>query len=436
VNCRQLAFARGSAAPKKRNGADEKSRIERKRGAIAMIMRKDRWKAIVTPAGFLMIATAMNQMSFASWQTLINNFAKDSFGATGFEIGLQQSVRELPGLLAFSATFWLLAMREQTLALVSLVILGIGIAATGLFASVFGFYITTFVMSVGFHYYETMNQSLSLQWFGKQEAPVVLGRVMSAAAFANIIAFAMIWLIAKFMPVSYRTMFLGFGILSILAGGVLAFVFPWFPQKVKQREGLVLRKRYWLYYALNFMGGARRQIFIVFAAWLMVEKFQYRPEDVAALFLINYIFNFFISPKVGRFILRFGEAAAITFENISLFFVFLAYALVSDPFWAAFLYVVDNAFFSLSIAQRTYFQKIADPADIAPTSGVAFTINHIAAVFLPFLLGIVWLYSRPAVFVCGAGFATVSLVLARFIPRDPAPGRETIFADTLVQPAQ
>lgn len=382
---------------------------------------------LITPFAFLAIATATNQMSFASWQTLVNNFAKD-FGATGFEIGVQQSIREIPGLLAFTAVFVLMLMREQTLARASLFVLGLGIAMTGFFPSIGGFYLTTLIMSIGFHYYETVNQSLSLQWFDRKEAPMQLARIMSLSAITQCAAYLFILVAARWWGVSYQSFFLGFGLLSIAAAIWLSFAYPTFPQKVPQNRGLVLRARYWLYYALNFMGGARRQIFIVFAAWLMVEKFGYKPEDVAALFLANYLFNFFAAPVIGRFILRFGERAAIMFENASLICVFIAYAYVQDARWAAGLYIIDNAFFALSIAQKTYFQKIADPADMAPTAGVAFTINHIAAVFLPAALGLLWLKSPSAVFFCGAGFALISFVLATLIPRDPDASHTTILA--------
>ena len=390
----------------------------------------------ITPTAFLMIATAMNSMSFASWQSLINNFGKDSFGASGYEIGLQQSIREIPGLLAFTAIFCLVFVREQRLAVIAVGIMGIGIALTGFVPSALGFYVTTLIMSVGFHYYEKMNQSLSLQWFSVAEAPVRLGRIMSASAFAQILGYGLIFALAAWFHAPYVTMFLSFGGLAFAAAVYLGVAFPHFPQKVVQRSGLVMRRRYWLYYALNFMTGARRQIFTVFAAWLMVERFNYRVEEVAALFLINCVFNLIMAPKIGGLILRFGERAAIVSENFSLMFVFIAYALVENANIAAALYVIDNAFFSLSIAQKTYFQKIADSADIAPTAGVAFSINHIAAVFIPFLLGLLWLESRSAVFYCGAGFAAVSMVLGFLIPRQPGHGRETAFSAHVAAPAE
>jgi len=90
--------------------------------------------------------------------------------------------------------------------------------------------------------------------------------------------------------------------------------------------------------------------------------------------------------------------------------------------------VIDHLFFALALAMKTYFQKIAAPGDIAPTAAVAFTINHIAAVFLPALLGLLWLVSPGAVFGLAASMALVSLMLALMIPRNPEPGNETIFS--------
>ena len=158
----------------------------------------------------------------------------------------------------------------------------------------------------------------------------------------------------------------------------------------------------------------------------MVEKFGYDVHEISALFLINCIFNMVFAPQIGKFIGRFGERKMLTVEYIGLIVVFVAYAFVSDPWVAAGLYVVDHAFFAMAIAMKTYFQKIADPADIAPTAGVAFTINHIAAVVIPAVFGLIWLVSPAAVFLIGAGMAGISLILARLVPLDPVEGREWI----------
>jgi hypothetical protein len=191
-----------------------------------------------------------------------------------------------------------------------------------------------------------------------------------------------------------------------------------------------LRKRYWLFYALTFMSGARRQIFMVFAGFLMVEKFGYSVSDIAALFMINHVFNWAFAGRIGLIVGRIGERRALTFEYCGLFCVFIAYAFVNDGLWAGVLYVADHLFFSLAIAIKTYFQKIADPADMASTAGVAFTINHIAAVFIPVLFGLVWLVSPMMVFLMGAIMAVISLILARNIPIQPRAGCEVLWGAT------
>jgi len=200
--------------------------------------------------------------------------------------------------------------------------------------------------------------------------------------------------------------------------------FPTFTSVIPQRKHLLLRKRYWLYYALTFMGGARRQIFMVFAGFLMVEKFDYSVSDIAALFIINHLFNWAFASRIGVLVGRIGERRALTFEYCGLFCVFTAYAFVDSAAWAGALYVADHLFFSLAIAIKTYFQKIADPADMASTAGVAFTINHIAAVFIPVLFGLVWLVSPMLVFLMGSVMALISLLLARNIPMRPCEGYE------------
>ena len=73
----------------------------------------------------------------------------------------------------------------------------------------------------------------------------------------------------------------------------------------------------------------------------------------------------------------------------------------------------------MAIAIKTYFQKIADPADIAATSSISFTINHIAAVVLPAALGLIWVINHSVVFFVGAGIAAFSLGLAQLIPDNP-----------------
>ncbi|PTM38796.1 MFS transporter [Bosea sp. 124] len=388
-----------------------------------------------SPTIFLMTLAFINWLGFASWSALLNNFAKEAAGFTGADIGILQSVREIPGFLAFTAIvlFWI--MREQVLAYLSLVTLGIGVAITGFYPTLGGLLLTTTVMSLGFHYYETAQQSLQLQLLPKSEAPRLLGRIAGASATAQLLAFGTIAVIWRVLQPGYVVVFLASGSLVVVLAILAWALFPRFQGAVPQNKGFVLRRRYWLYYALTFMSGARRQIFMAFGGFLLVERFGYDVSATAMLLLATYGINTFMGPMLGHLVGRFGERATIQLENVSLIVVFIGYALASHGHfagWGVFvagaLFIVDGVFFTLTLAQRTYFQKIADPADIAPTSAVAFTINHIAAVVLPVTFGLIWLRDPAIVFYIGAAVATVSLTLAFLVPRHPAPGHETVMA--------
>ena len=390
------------------------------------------------PEILLFLMAGAVPLSFATWQALLNNFAIERAAFSGAEIGILQSLREVPGFLAFAVVFLLYVLREQHIALVSLTLLGIGTAVTGFFPTVLGLYLTTVFMSVGYHYYETIQTSLSLQWVDKKNAPEVLGRIIAVGAFTSILTFGAIWLAFDFAQLDFVIVYL------IAGGATLGIVmmcllfFPTFPTKVKQVRHMVLRKRYWLYYGLIFLSGARRQIFIVFAGFLMVEKFGYSVAAISTLFLINATLNMLFAARIGRLISVVGERTALIFEYVGLIGVFIAYAFVENSQIAAGLYIVDHFFFALAIAIKTYFQKIADPADIASSAGVSFTINHIAAVVLPAILGVLWLNSPSLVFLVGAGLAGLSLFLSLNIPKEPAPGNEVNFGrwGDLVEPAQ
>jgi hypothetical protein len=379
------------------------------------------WK---TPRNFLLIISIIVPIAFSSWMALLNNFVVENAQFTGADIGLLQTVREIPGFLAFTVVGLLLFIKEQRFMLLSLVMLTIGVAITGFFPSLFGLLGTTLLMSIGFHYFETLKQSLSLQWISKQDAPEMLGKMISVGALASLLTYGSLWVMLEIFKIDYMWIYLSTGGTALVLVICVSIVFPQFAIKTPQNKKLVLRKRYWLYYALTFMSGARRQIFVVFAGFLMVQKFGYSAADVVLLFLINYFFNFLFATKIGKFIGIVGERKALLFEYTGLIVVFLGYAFVESAEWAAGLYVIDHLFFALALATKTYFQKIADPADMASTAGVSFTINHIAAVVIPVTFGVIWMTSSTLVFILGSFMAVVSLLLSLNIPTKPEVGNE------------
>ncbi|MDG2248581.1 MAG: MFS transporter [Paracoccaceae bacterium] len=384
------------------------------------------------PISLLFIMAVAMPIAFSVWSALLNNFVIQIADFDGSDIGLLHTVREVPGFLAIGVILIIMFLREQTLGLISLALLGVATALTAYFPSVSGLLIITLISSFGFHYFETVNQSLQLQWLPKEKAPQIIGWLVGAGSIATLIVYLGIIIGWQKLELSFNFIYLTSGGLTALIAILCLLFFPTFKTETKQITKLVLRRRYWLYYALQFLSGARRQIFVVFAGFMMVEKFGFEVHQLTALLLINLAINIFVAPLFGHFIAHFGERRALIIEYLGLVFVFVAYGGIYLFDWgvvlAATLFVLDHLFFGLRMALKTYFQKISAPEDIAPTAAVAFTINHIAAVFLPVLLGLLWLISPAIVFMVAALLAFLSFTLALLVPRFPDIGNETLLA--------
>jgi predicted MFS family arabinose efflux permease len=362
---------------------------------------------------YLAVLTICSTIGLQAWLTLFNNFAVEIAGLDGNHIGVIQSLREVPGFLALLAVYVIMILKEHRLSAVSVLFLGLGLAVTGFFPSYPGLILTTLVMSFGFHYYETTNMSLTLQYFDEFSSPWVFGKQRSYAAALSIALGLLIYGLAFFLTFSQIYLVIG-GL--IVAAAVWAFSQKPTKQMVTpQHKKIIFRKKYWLFYFLTFMAGARRQIFMAFAVLLMVQKFHYSIQEVTILLVVNNIVNYYLSPLIGKSIIRFGERRVLSLEYFSLVFIFLAYALTPSKWVVAGLYILDHIFFNFSIAIRTYFQKVGDPRDIAPSMAVGFTINHIAAVFLPAIGGFLWVLDYRIPFLGGAAMSVISLLAVQFI---------------------
>jgi hypothetical protein len=362
---------------------------------------------------YLIVLTISSAVGLQAWQTLFNNFAVDVAGLNGHHVGMIQSIREIPGFLALLVVFVIMFIREYRLSALSILILGLGVAMTGFFPSYIGLILTTLIMSFGFHYYETTNMSLTLQYFDEATSPWVFGKQRSYAAASNIAVGILIYLFVFLLD--FTKIYLLFGSLIIAAAVWGLIQDPSDITIIPQRKKMIVRKKYGLFYFLTFMAGARRQIFMAFAVLLMVQKFKYSVQEVTILFVVNNMINYYLSPLIGRGIIRFGERKVLSLEYLSLIFIFVAYAVTGSKLIVAFLYILDHIFFNFSIAIRTYFQKVGDPKDIAPSMAVGFTINHIAAVFLPALGGLLWMIDYRIPFISGAIMSLVSLIAVQMI---------------------
>ncbi|MDD5069466.1 MAG: MFS transporter [Candidatus Omnitrophica bacterium] len=366
---------------------------------------------------FLLTLTMASAVGLHGWRTLFNNFAVEVVGANGFQVGLIQSFREVPGFLAFAAVFLLGFLKEHRLSALSVICLGSGIFFTGFFPSIGGLLAATVIMSLGFHYYETTNQSLILQNFDEYNSVFVMGNQRSIMALVCVVVGVSIFFLSFIC--SFKMMFIFIGSI-VLATGFWGLSYDHQPETGDiQHRKIILKKEYGLFYLLTFLSGSRRQIFMVFSVLLLVKKFNFSLQSVTILFVVNNIINYFAAPLIARSIKRFGERLILTLEYSSLIVIFAGYAFCPYKWVVAGLYILDHISFNGAMAIRTYFQKIAHKPDIASSTAVSFTINHLSAVVLPVIGGYFWMINPKIPFLGGIFLSACSLVSAQYVKVKP-----------------
>jgi predicted MFS family arabinose efflux permease len=358
----------------------------------------------------------LNSFGFRVWQALFSNFAVLQFAATAGQIGLAQSIREIPGLLGASVGLMALALAEMRIAAISVVVMGVGIIMTGASGSYSALLLSTFVMSSGFHVFVSSSWAAALQLCGKDEAPRTLGRLnstyaASAAAAAAVVFFAL-------DAAGFRAVFAVTGAV-VAVGGLALLPFSVQPSRVRASgRRTPLRREYSLYYALEFLMGSRRHIFSTFAIYLLVRQHAVPAQTIALLLALNNVLGTFLFRYFGTIISRFGERRVLAFTLGLLALVFLGYAFVPLLSVLYGLFFVDQILLGFSVATQSYFRRIAlHPDEITPNISLGQTINHIAAVIIPVVGGLVWeaIGSRYT-FLAGAVIVAVTLWVVRLMP--------------------
>ncbi len=370
---------------------------------------------------FLILLGVGSFVAFQSWRGVFNNFAVEEAGITATQMGFIQGLREVPGLLAVLVVLLLRLAPEHRLAVMAAATMGLGVAVTGFLPSYGGILLTTLVMSTGFHAFETLAQSLALQHMPKDRLPLFLGQLGSWTGLAGVVATGAAFLLSG--RLSERSLMLGGGLLLLILAVLAWLRWPHVPERVAQHKHMILRRRYGLYYALTFLAGARRQIFVAFAVFLMVERFHFSVQEITGLYLANSLLTLVAAPRIGRLVKALGERFVVRLEYGGVILLFWGYTVVDQRWALALLFVTDQVLFLMSMAIRTWFQKIADPADVAPSMAAGFTINHIAAVVIPPLGGLMWAADFRFTFHLGMVLAVGSLILSAFMGR---PGEEAL----------
>ena len=367
---------------------------------------------------YLIVSNLLLNFGFQFWQTIFNNFAVEQIGIGPGGVGWVQALREVPGLMGFVLGFLALFLSETRIMAFSLVLLGAGTLLTGQAHSLPFLLVSTIIMSFGFHFFYPTNNAVVLMAVEKRQTPKVLGQLNSLGAVAAVAAAGVVYFLSRLWDYPKLFMVVG-GMVAV--GGLLLLPVRNVQADLPARRRVVLRRQYWLYYALSFLMGSRRHIFTTFAIFLLVRDYGISVQTTAALFLVNSLVNVYALQLVGKLVGQLGERLMLSISFGTLALVFLGYAYVTYLPLLFGLFVIDNIMFGVNLALSTYFQKIAvTPEEITTNVSMEQTINHIAAIVVPVVGGTVWeLFGSTVPFLVGVGIVLVSLVLTQAI-RTPA----------------
>jgi len=359
-------------------------------------------------------ATFCYAFGFAVYNGLFQNFFREALHGEPGQLGVLESLREVPGLLTAFTAGLLALVAETRIGSLALLISAAGIAGTGYMPSYWPLVAITVFWSVGMHLWFSLSPAITLALADGKEGGRHLGRMAGVGAVAVLVGLAFTRAVKPYVP--YQTLFVVGGALIFVAGLCASFLSR--HPRGADAPRLLLRREYDLYYLLTFLEGCRRQIFGTFAPFVLIVVYGTRVETMLTLALINAAVSTFAAPAIGRCIDRLGERRMLTFYYLVLIAVFAGYALVPNVSLLYGLYMLDNLMFAFAIGLTTYLNSIVRPGDMTPTLTMGTTMNHVAAVIVPVTGGVLWTtmgdFRIP--FWIGIGVLVWSLAAARRMP--------------------
>ena len=378
-------------------------------------MERDRGRRLVSDLALVGVASFAMNGGLAAYSAIYNNFLVTELHINAQQLGGLESLREVPGFLTVVMAALTVRFRESRLAAAALLMMGLGLAAISGAHSWWYLVVAGMVWSIGFHLFAPLSNGLVLGAAEPSEQGRALGWIGGIGAAGALAGMLMVFAVVG--ALGLRGTFIPTGLIVLAGAAALLFTRE---QQVAPRTRLVVRKRYGIYYALTLLDGSRRQIFSTFAVFLLIKIYHLDVEHITGLLVFNAIVTTLVTPLAGRLLDRFGERRILALNYSCLIVLFASYALVHSIIVLGVLYCIDNAFFAFSLGINSYLGRIAPSEDLTPSLVMGSTVNHVAAVGVPVVGGLLW-YSLgyQITFLAGAATCILSVAAALAI-RPPA----------------
>lgn len=355
--------------------------------------------------------------------TVFNNFLSDVYHLSADGRGIVEVPRELPGVFIMVVLGLLAFLGDVRIVMAGMLAASLGMLGLGMFSPTFAtMMVWMMLLSLGTHMVFPVTPSIGMSLSNQENYGARLARYSAYGLIGTLIAYSFVWLGFRFLGLTYQAAFLIAAVCYVFGAICVGSIKSEKPQKRKVK--FIFRKRYLLYYIMCIVNGARKQIFMTFAPWVLIQVFHLETPVFAILGIVVSLVGILIRTLIGNAIDKRGERFILTVEAAILFVLCIGYAFAADFFSAgiavviiAACYVIDNSMSAVDMARSTYVRKIApSPEDVTPTLSTGTSIDHVISMSLPFFGGLLWAaVGYKYVFLCAAGIALLNLFLARKI---------------------
>ena len=375
----------------------------------------------------VLAALFLAQLGAGVYDLLFSNFLSDVLHLDAGQRGLLELPRELPGVLSLLVMGALFFLNEVRLAAVSVLLAALGtyfMLHLDAGASLWQLSLCVLTASLGLHILMGTVDSIVMHTARPENRSLRLGQMRALGTAATLLGALFIWLkwkVNKDFGWDYSIII---GIFLVAAVLLFCICTPDFPRRKSVRENFILRREYAVYYGIETLHGIRKQLYITFGYWLMVNTLQQSPSRIGMIMLCAGVIGLFTQPLIGWSIKRFGEKRVTIFDSVALSVLCLAYAFAPGllpTHWAVGVvgccFVLDKVLFDLGMARTTYIARICGErrSDITPCIYTGIAINHVASIAYGIIGGVIWTYTGgpQAVFLTGG----LAVVAAGFLAR-------------------
>lgn len=396
--------------------------ISKRRGVIGRIDPQLR---------LFLVAVMLMGIAGGIFETTFNNFLSDTFDIAADSRGFLEFPRELPGFLTALFAGLLFFLPETMIGAACALCVGLGMIGISIWGASWHTMLAFMILwSTGTHLLMPVRSSVGIHLAHESRRGRRLGQIAGAGIGATLVGCGVVWIGTKYLRASHATIFM-IGGLAALAAAVF-FALMRLPDAHLKRSRFVWNRRYWIYYVLALLFGARKQIFITFAPWVLVRVFKQPAYVIAQLWMAAAVLGIFVQPVLGRVIDRFGERKVLVADSLLVLSVCVGYGMsagISDGRFALWLlyacYVGDHLLFGVNMARTTYLSKIVvRPQDLAPTLSLGITINHAVSMTVPAIGGLIWIRHGYAAVFAAAGCVALLMFFFSLLVKAHPPTRD------------